>query len=291
MNNNKCAPGNIFKNGTCISLDLINDMIVSYNKFNPSNTIDIKNNTNDKKYLVEQLKKKLYDKCGENQLCWIEQPFINDLSIVKQDELRKYTFRVQGPSIGTEWLNTIHIEDIMQQYERIYNSFKFLGAVPIDFNSLRILGFSDLNFDDLLNKGKYKLGVVFNLDEHNQPGSHWVGLYANLKKNQVYFFDSYGVKPEKRINDFMNRIKNYLIEKLKKEETRDDIIKKIIDVKYNKIRHQFKGSECGVYSVNFILRMLRGDDFISICQSRISDDNINKCRRVYFINDGTMTTK
>ena len=34
---------------------------------------------------------------------------------------------------------------------------------------------------------KKKIGIVFNLDKHNQPGSHWVALYTDLKANQVYF--------------------------------------------------------------------------------------------------------
>ena len=56
----------------------------------------------------------------------------------------------------------------------------------------------------------------------------------------------------------------------------------IMNIDYNKIRHQFKNSECGVYSVNFILRILQGDSFKNICDKIITDDQINECRKIYF---------
>ena len=45
--------------------------------------------------------------------------------------------------------------------------------------------------------------MVINLDTHDKGGSHWVGLYTDLLKKQIYFFDSYGHKPEKEIKNFM----------------------------------------------------------------------------------------
>ena len=45
-----------------------------------------------------------------------------------------------------------------------------------------------------------------NLDEHYKKGSHWVALYADLSKYQVYYFDSVGKKPRKRIKKFINKI-------------------------------------------------------------------------------------
>jgi hypothetical protein len=54
------------------------------------------------------------------------------------------------------------------------------------------------------------------------------------------------------------------------------------NIDYNNIRHQFKHSECGVYSINFILRLLKGETFDHICKNITSDDEINECRPVYF---------
>ena len=57
-----------------------------------------------------------------------------------------------------------------------------------------------------------------------------------------------------------------------------------IDNRYNKTQHQKGNSECGVYSINFILRLLKGKSFDYITQKRLKDDKINKCRSVYFGN-------
>ena len=45
------------------------------------------------------------------------------------------------------------------------------------------------------------------------------------------------------------------------------IEKKIKTIKFNQTRHQFKNSECGVYSINFILRLLKGETFEFICDN------------------------
>ena len=55
-----------------------------------------------------------------------------------------------------------------------------------------------------------------------------------------------------------------------------------IDIKINKTPHQKGNSECGVYSLNFIIRMLDGESFNDISKNRIDDSQINKFREVYF---------
>jgi hypothetical protein len=55
-----------------------------------------------------------------------------------------------------------------------------------------------------------------------------------------------------------------------------------LNVEYNHNRHQFKNSECGVYSLNFILRLLNGESFENITKNGLLDDDVNLCRDVYF---------
>ena len=45
--------------------------------------------------------------------------------------------------------------------------------------SLKIL--CKINLKQHMNTGKHKIGSVFNLDDHDEPGSHWVSLYMELK--------------------------------------------------------------------------------------------------------------
>lgn len=275
-----CSPDKMFDGNTCYTLKSLINMASAFNLDNPNNIIKL-NDTYEtlhpkkyKKYLVYQLTKKLSDKCN-NQKCWMDQSFMRHIDSLNKNEIKKYTFRPDGPNGKFEWLNTINIDDVMQQYEKKFSDFVFLGAVPIDFDDLDSLGIKTLDFQKLLDEGKSKIGIIFNLDEHWKSGSHWVALYSDLKKGQIYYFDSVGIKPENRIRKLMNRIYRFCKINL-------GIPKAQIDANYNKERHQFKDSECGVYSINFIVRCLNGEKFIDIQNSKTPDDEINKCRAKYF---------
>jgi hypothetical protein len=277
----KCAPGILFESGSCIKLHILIEMATAYNNSVPEGKIklysDIEtlNPKKYKKYLLKEIKNKTGDKCT-SQFCWTQQKFIDQMNISVQLELKKFTFRPNGPQGKFEWLNTFNIDDSMSQTEAIHKDFKYLGTVPMDFNDFTRYGIKDINYSKLVDEGKTKIGVVFNLDDHDQPGSHWVSMYSDLIKGGVYYFDSYGLRPEKRVRNLMRKISGFCKNDLK--------IKNVVAT-HNKIRHQYKNSECGVYSMNFIKRMLRGDDFQQICKSKTSDEKINKCRNVYFRNN------
>jgi len=276
----KCAPGITFESGSCIQLHILVEMAKAYNlnaddsKIKLHQNLEILNPKKYKKYLLSEFNKRLGDKCT-TQKCWTEQSFVSNMKKIAKEELDKYTFRPDGPTGKFEWLNTININEVMEQYEKKNKDFKFLGAVPIDFDEFERFGIKNLDYSKLIAEGKHKIGVVFNLDEHDQPGSHWVSLFGNLKDGQVYFFDSYGIRPEKRIRTLMRRLANF---------SQTGLGIKDVKVDYNKTRHQYENSECGVYSINFITRMLKGDTFEQICDNKVGDRQVNKCRSVYFGN-------
>jgi hypothetical protein len=276
-----CAPHIEFDGISCIKLSILIEMAKAYNKHMGKDIININVNRetlNPIKYkndLIKQFNKHMGDTCS-TQECWTKQDFIKHLNKHTHKEVIKYTFRPKGPEGTFEWLNTYNINDVMHQYEKKYTDFKYLGTVPMDFDSLPQLGINDINIEQLYKNGIKQIGMVINLDESGQPGSHWVGLYAHFNKG-VYYFDSYGIRPEPRVRTFMRRIF--------KQAKQLDINKNIkLEADYNKKRHQFKNSECGVYSMNFIIRMLNNESFDNICFKPISDDDINKCRKKYFIN-------
>ncbi len=177
----------------------------------------------------------------------------------------------------------------MDQYQKKYPDFMFLGAVPVDFDELPELGIKDLNFKELSAKGKKRIGIIFNLDEHYKNGSHWVAGFTDIDKGQVYFFDSYGIGPEPRIRKLLRRMARQSQDILRTGGQQEGVSgagpergKVSLDVRYNKHRHQFGNSECGVYSINFILRLLQGETFDVITENVTKDDTINKCRNTYF---------
>jgi len=287
----KCAPSKSYKDGSCFSLKSLKKIAESYNLKNPKKKILI---SDDKNKLVNELENKLKDKCND-QTCWLRMDFIEAM---KDEEIEENTFRPEGPKNKKEWLSTTDINNVVSQYQEKNKSFLYLGAVPADFQELEILGIGNLDFNDLLKNGKNEIGMVINLDESWKSGSHWVALYANLKKNQIYYFDSFGKKPYKRTRKFVNDILKFLYKnKYNKELKINKVLKnlkggnpkniddlKAFDIKYNTIQHQFSTSECGVYSINFVIRLVQGETFDSITENITKDPEMNKCRGTYFRN-------
>ena len=274
----KCAPGIKFESGSCITLPVLIEMVNAYNKVNENK---IKTNTRAqtlypkkyKKYLLKKINERYKNVC-DGQLCWMQQDFIKQMNEFMRQELEKYTLRPLGPEGKFEWLNTININNVMEQYEKVHKDFKFLGAIPIDFQEINLEGVADINFDEYYNKNITKFGVIFNLDEHWQSGSHWVGMYADIKKGQVYFYDSYGTPAVERILNFMKKFDTYHQNKFDKK----------CDVQRNTTRHQYENSECGVYSINFIIQLLGGKKMNDIINIKVKDKVINKLRNKLFRN-------
>lgn len=283
--NNKCAPGKKYENGTCFTTENLINIAISLNKKNPKNQIKI---IKDKKYLLKNITKNMKNMYNcRDQICWLNTDIVKKLN---DDEINFFTFRPDGPEKKTAWLSTSDINKVMYQYEKKYNNFKFFGAVPYDFGKLPFLDIYNINFNKLLEAKKNKIGLVINLDKHTEKGSHWVGLYSDLDKNQIYFFDSFAKPPGNEIKKLVTKILEFMYNKKFNKKLTSRIIdtkhKSLgeFDVSYNKKRHQFKSSECGVYSMNFILRLLNDKEtFRDISNNITKDDKMNSCRKTYFI--------
>lgn len=284
----KCAPGREYEAGSCISLFVLEEMAKAYNnmgqnKIKLSENVKILNPTKYKIYLVHELGSRIGDKCTD-QKCWSKQDFIKNMNRAALIELKKFTHRPNSQQGKFDWLATFDINDTMEQYERKYKGFKFFGAVPMDFAELNYYSkINNADYDEMYKNGIDKIGIIFNLDEHYKPGSHWVAMFTDLKKGHIYYFDSavnskYGVigEPDKRVKELMKKQVKYLTS-VRKLDLNKDIV-----IKYNQVKHQKKNTECGVYSINFLIRMARGDEFDIVSKKAISDDLINKCRKVYF---------
>lgn len=272
----KCAPSKIYENGSCFTLEDLIKITENYNK-NNNDKIKI---INDKKILLKELIPKMKNKYHcDNQICWLD--------IINDNEIKKNTFRPEGPDNQYEWLSTSDINNVMKQYEYKYNNFKFLGAIPNDFEDLPYYGIGNINFNEFETKYS-KLGAVINLDNHNQPGSHWVSLFADLDNYRLYYFDSVGKKPNKKVNNFVKKILTHMHNKKYNEKFNlEQFMKKFhkandYDVRFNRIQHQFKNTECGVYSMNFIIKLLEGNSFDDIVNNITYDDTMNKNRLKYF---------
>lgn len=167
-----------------------------------------------------------------------------------------------------QWLDNHNIAAVMKQYEETYPWFRFYGVHPIDFSApspykkgvkeCLIPKMCSITFPDLRRDGIRYAGVIFNLDNHLGSGSHWVALMidTNLKAPGVYYFDSYGMKPPKQVWIFM--------QDLSLEEKRATL-------GYNGRRFQFGESECGMYSMFFLICLMHGYPFKKFVKRPVAD--------------------
>jgi hypothetical protein len=288
----KCAPDKEHTDGSCFTFDALKRMCIAYNKQITKGKINEplieEHEGGSKRDMVKALTKRLEHVC-DDQICWLKQDFIKEMN---DEEINDGTLRPQMNQGRYDWLSNVNVDKIMKQYENKYSDYKYLGTVPIDFSEINKNGIRTMNLDSVYNSGKKKLGMVINLDEHWQNGSHWVALYSDLEQGQVYYFDSYGIRPRGRVREFVGRLSKWCYKQRKgrvphesesfMKPSKQNKIEKELEVQFNKVRHQFKGSECGVYSTNFILRLLKGETFDYICDNITDDDTINECRTVYF---------
>lgn len=280
-----CSITHEYSEGSCFKLDELHEIAEKYNEVH-NDKIKL---YDEKPAMINVLQEKLKEKCND-QTCWATLSFINN------NEL-SMAFKAKGPAGQYDWLSTTEINECMERYMRLYLDFLFVGAVPIDIEDLKEFGIGTLKYDKVYELGFTKIGYVFNLDKHDQSGSHWVAFYVDLDKNQIYYSDSASNPPEIRIKKLVKKFAEIMYKKKypnKKiieldaetymNESGPNAMEKIFDIQYNKMKHQYGGSECGVYSMNCIIRLLRGDKFDEIHKSRITDAEIHLCRGKYLRN-------
>jgi len=235
-------------------------------------------------HLSKQFGKDLYIKTGckpGEDHCLLDK--VNLTDDVKK-ELRKQYLRPRRPKGWDEdpdmWLDNYNIMHILQQYQEARPEFKFLGTFPIDFSApnpykkdkqeclhKELCG---LNLLQEYNNGIRGIGIVFNLDPHFKGGSHWVALYINLndiKKPFVGYFDSYGYKTPVLIARLMRSFKLQINR---------------CELGSNARRFQYGGSECGMFSIYFIICMIHGIEFKAFCKDAVNDATMLELRKILF---------
>jgi hypothetical protein len=263
----RCNPGTTRKSrNKCLPSKIYNEI---------SRKLHIKNNN-------EKLFHSLGCQPGEEH-CLLDKAPINEHT---KKELRKQYLRTRRPkswdSDPDMWLDNYNIIGVMKQYQESYPWFKFLGVFPIDFsapnpyspdgrNKCLYKETCDLNLTNEYNKGIRGIGIIFNLDPHFKGGSHWVGLYINLKnikKPFIGYFDSYGYKVPTLIAKLMRSFKLQI---------------NTCQMGYNARKFQFGDSECGMFSMYFIICMICGISFKDFCKDSVNDDYMLQLRKILFV--------
>lgn len=202
--------------------------------------------------------KELLTGCAKED-CWLSE--IKDPVLRKQ--LDRFIFAPDKPpewkKNPTEWLSNYDILGVLEQYEAAYPEFEFIGPTSIDFDSKLKDGacveaeLCAIDVPKLVRSGKSKIAAVFNLDKHDEPGSHWVSLFIDADAKLVFYFDSANNRTPPQIKGLIDRIQAQIAKDM--PTTRKD--QKFQYVR-NTVTHQHNNTECGMYSLFFIITMLTG---------------------------------
>lgn len=271
-----------FTDGNLIDLKNI------YNKKHPNDTIKTNQPVKIWKQLAEKTKKQY--KCNKES-CWVNN--LADSS--NKTKLKTLLFAppqpVEWKKNPVAWLSNFDILHVLRQYEQTYPNFHFIGPSPIDYNHKDNMGvcvcpkLCKFDMQKEYTAGKRKIGIIFNLDPHYKGGSHWVSLFIDLDDKFVFYFDSTSDPIPDAINGFATNVI---------QQGRS--MTPTIDLSFhqnNKIEHQLKNTECGMYSLFFIITLLirekdgqkldKGDIFkLFKGGSRIPDTKMMSLRNVFF---------
>jgi len=117
--------------------------------------------------------------------------------------------------------------------------------------------------------------IIYNLGYAAEGGTHWVPLFVDLREKTIEYCDSVANKPPYLINRE--------IERLSREHN--------LRAKINKQQYQRKNTECGVFSLHYILMRLKSihdlnnhvaKTFEDYIRNHPDDVKVYKCRKVYF---------
>lgn len=267
------------KNYTCLTNEALYKLRDLWNQRHPDSKIV----SNDLKEIWSELQDKMKYTCNKES-CWLKQKFVEG----KMKNELENSFAPSRPNSWkknpNEWLTSLDIIQVMQQYEKAYKCFEFMGPSPIDFNTRKLFGdcvWEELcNFDlkEQLRQGKTKIGVIFNTDPHYKDGSHWISLFINVKKKMIYFFDSVGNSAPKEVMEFVDNVKEQGAQMTPRIDFTFD--------QNHPVEHQYKNTECGIYSLFFIVHMLEDKLTGNYLKTHIlKDDYMSKFRKIYFNDD------
>lgn len=274
----KCHP-KVNRNGTikknsCLSRKSLKIIRNNWNKRHPDMPI---NKSMSNKESWNQLKGYMKNTCN-NELCWIEESIVDnrDKTILKEQ-----LFAPVAPNSWNknknEWLSSIDISMVMKQYEDTHDNFIFIGPSPIDFETKFITGqcvwneLCNINLNNLSQKGKTKIGIIFNTDPHYKPGSHWIAMFIDLNKRFIFYFDSNGDERPNEITAFIDKLC---------KQWKGDKLRIMDNVGFT---HQKGDSECGMYCLYFIITLLEGKHKPRYFKTtKIDDAEVEKYREIYF---------
>lgn len=243
-----CAPtaaGGRVVGSSCYNKQVLGKIRDAYNRTHTSYQITAKRPDE----IYESLRKLLHEECTQED-CWLKL-----LSEKEREYIAEHFFSPAHPKEWNDnpraWLSNYDIIHVLEQYEKAYPKFAFLPPSPIDFDKKMTKhrcvtnDLCTFQLSEFKEKGIEKIGIVLNLDEHDESGSHWVTLYIDLPHKVIFYLDS-------ALNETPPEVE-VLIKRIKKQ---GEALGISFQARKNRITHQFSNTECGMYALFFLVSLV-----------------------------------
>lgn len=267
-----CSPRNE-KEPFCFPTKVLNILVQIYNMVCFKKPIRTGNANKTGKELYNLLNMRLKEYCGNNRY-WLwcsvlemmanqKQNSVDVVSIkYKLKQIEKKHLQPEKPLVWYKnpktWLSNYDIQNVMNQYkDHPKYKYDFIGVFPIDFSEKSASGtclyssFCNIDIKSYVKHGIKYIGLITNLDKHNESGSHWTSSFIIIDPDSasygIYYYDSAVNVIPTHLNDFFNNVKQQC-DKLYPA--------KKLTIQYNLKKHQYKNTECGVFSMIFQIRWL-----------------------------------
>ena len=295
-----CSPSRakVFnKNKTCFDKEALVRLAKAWNEIHPTTKIS-GIATKSKHDLWTAINTRMSDVCkgSGREWCWIDKVG----PAAKASPAIAKSLRPSKPAQWYDkpytWLSNYDIDAVMKQYQDVpENHYKFLGVFPVDFATKDKFGtclyneICGLDIAKFAKKGIKYIGLITNMDRHDEPGSHWTSMFACIDPSMpafgVFYYDSVSSPPPPEVASFMSRLKaqadglSAAMATSKRRRFRID---------YNKKKDQFGNTECGMFSIVYQLKwmdMLKVNPtatFEDVLKNRMSDQDVHTYRDVLF---------
>lgn len=190
-------------------------------------------------------------------------------ALAKRELLER--FAPKGPHNSTDWLSNDNIDQVLELYVKKFPQFYHVPYQMADFEKYG----GELASVDFQTVSKtYKsLGCVLNTDKHGGPGQHWVALYVDFQGQTFEYWDSAGSPP-------FDEIHNFMVNTVEQLNAAGGKYKPVVVCK--DIVHQKADTECGVYSLYFIINRLNGIPYKFFQSNEIPDSVMEQFRKYLF---------
>lgn len=273
-NDGFCAPSNVVNKLKELASE--SDANVPNNIQNVQNAPNVFNNIQNvqNNTVLETLKAKY--NC-DSETCVLSQYEVKkyvDPDVI--ETVLKENFKPFGPRLTKEWLSNFDIDDVLSQIQKKYADKHFLH-IPFQMRDFEKTNsdLARLDWQAEYNKGFRTFGTVMNTDYSTGKGIHWFAIFGDfLDSSDIFtieYFNSSGELPLPEVTAWMKKCKHSL-----------NFNKPVQDVIATRIINQQSSSECGLYSLYYIISRLHGVPLEWFKNNRVKDKIMYEFRKYLF---------